>query len=68
MTEQSIRSRTKSLLAALSEGIFERETAIQLAFLTTIAGESIFLLGPPGVGYWRTKVGTMKVICFGIGG
>lgn len=50
MTEQSIRTRTKSLLAALSEGIFERDTAIQLSFLTTIAGESIFLLGPPGVG------------------
>ena len=50
MTEPSIRNRTKSLLAALSEGIFERETAIQLSLLTTIAGESIFLLGPPGVG------------------
>lgn len=50
MIEQSIRNRTASLLSALSEGIFERETAIQLSFLTTIAGESIFLLGPPGVG------------------
>lgn len=46
----TVRTRAKSLLAALSEGIFERETAIQLSFLTTIAGESIFLLGPPGVG------------------
>ncbi|MEM1124392.1 MAG: AAA family ATPase, partial [Bacteroidota bacterium] len=46
----SVRDRTKSLLAALSEGIYERDTAIQLSLLTAVAGESIFLLGPPGVG------------------
>ncbi|MEM6320249.1 MAG: AAA family ATPase [Bacteroidota bacterium] len=50
LTEQSVRQRTTDLLTELSKGIFERETAIQLSFLATIAGESIFLLGPPGVG------------------
>lgn len=52
MTEATttIRQRVADLLQALNAGLFEREQAINLAFLTAIAGESIFLLGPPGVG------------------
>ena len=46
----SVQKRTASLLAELSKGLYEREKAIKLALLSTIAGESIFLLGPPGVG------------------
>ncbi len=46
----TLRSRVKKLLEGLSEGLYEREQPMNLAFLTAVAGESIFLLGPPGVG------------------
>ena len=45
-----IRRRTEQLLRALTEGLYERDRAMGLALLTAVAGESIFLLGPPGVG------------------
>ncbi|MEM9991819.1 MAG: AAA family ATPase, partial [Bacteroidota bacterium] len=45
-----IRTRFQELLSALCKGLYEREEPVQLALLTAIAGESIFLLGPPGVG------------------
>lgn len=38
----------KSLLKALSQGVYEKEHIIAMALLSAIAGESIFLLGPPG--------------------
>ena len=49
-TDKSVRSRTEALLNALGKGLYEREPAVRLALLSTVAGESIFLLGPPGVG------------------
>lgn len=45
----SIKPRIHKLLDALNEGVFEKEHTIALSLLTAIAGESIFLLGPPGV-------------------
>lgn len=44
-----IKERISHLFQHLAEGIFEKEEAIRLAFLASIAEESIFLLGPPGV-------------------
>ena len=47
--EKTLRNRTEALLEALSDGVLEREEAIGLALLSAVAGESIFLLGLPGV-------------------
>ena len=38
----------KTLLRILSQGVYEKEHIIAMALLSAIAGESIFLLGPPG--------------------
>lgn len=45
-----LSQRVRQLLDGLCEGLYEREESIRLALLSAIAGESIFLLGPPGVG------------------
>lgn len=50
MDVQKVRSQTSALLDGLCKGLYEREEAVRLALLSAIAGESIFLLGPPGVG------------------
>jgi MoxR-like ATPase len=44
-----VKARIQKLLQGLTAGIYEKEAAISLALLSSIAGESIFLLGPPGV-------------------
>ncbi len=46
----SVRNKVEALLAGLCRGLYEREQAVKLALLSAVAGESIFLLGPPGVG------------------
>lgn len=43
------REKVEYILNKLYEGMYEREDAIRLSLLTSMAGESIFLLGPPGV-------------------
>ncbi len=44
------RSKTARLIEGLCEGLYEREESMKLSLLSAVAGESIFLLGPPGVG------------------
>lgn len=44
-----IQPKIRKLLEQLNLDLFEREEVVRLSLLSAIAGESIFLLGPPGV-------------------
>ncbi|MGM9797915.1 MAG: AAA family ATPase [Parabacteroides sp.] len=44
-----IKERFKALLQGLCSGIYEKDTEIGMSLLAAIAGESVLLLGPPGV-------------------
>ncbi|WP_397298716.1 AAA family ATPase [Nonlabens ulvanivorans] len=44
-----MRKHIEDLLIALNEDLYEREQAIRLTLLTVLSGQSIFLLGKPGV-------------------
>ena len=44
-----MKERIQNLLAAINQGIYEKDTELSLALLAALAGESIILLGPPGV-------------------
>ncbi|MDR2632691.1 MAG: AAA family ATPase [Treponema sp.] len=46
----AVKAQISRLLKELNTGIYEKEEILSLALLTAIAGESLFLLGPPGVG------------------
>ena len=43
-----VETQIKTLLKVLSQGIYEKEHILAMSLLSAIAGESIFLLGPPG--------------------
>lgn len=45
-----MKERINRLLAKMREGTYEREEVLALSLLSALAGESIFLLGLPGVG------------------
>ena len=51
MIKDGIRmlERFKQLLGEMNRGIYEKETEISLSLLAALAGESVILLGPPGV-------------------
>ena len=44
-----IRNRIQQLLAAINQGVYEKDTELGLSLLAALAGESVLLLGPPGV-------------------
>lgn len=41
-------TRIRALIAAISEGMFEREEIISVALLGALSGQNTFLYGPPG--------------------
>lgn len=44
-----IKERIKLLLTEMNRGVYEKEAEIGLSLLAALAGESILMLGPPGV-------------------
>ena len=44
-----VKERIRQLLCELNKGIYEKDTELALSLLAALAGESIILLGPPGV-------------------
>lgn len=44
-----MKERIGNLLKAINRGLYEKETETALSLLAAIAGESIILLGAPGV-------------------
>ena len=44
-----MKERMERLLKAINQGIYEKDTELSMSLLAALAGESIILLGPPGV-------------------
>lgn len=44
-----VRPRIEQLLQAMTHQLYEKEQVVSLVLLAALAGESVFLLGPPGV-------------------
>ena len=44
-----IKERISLLLEEMNRGVYEKEVEVGLSLLAALAGESILLLGPPGV-------------------
>ena len=46
--KMDIDQHIRELLKAMAEGVYEKEHILTMSLLSAVAGESIFLLGPPG--------------------
>lgn len=46
----AMKQRIEKLLDEMSAGLYDKQTECALVLLSAIAGESILLLGPPGIG------------------
>ena len=47
--DEKFRKRMLTILENLDKGLYERTNIVNLSFLSAMSGESIFMLGPPGV-------------------
>ena len=45
----SVYSKISGIISDINKGVYDKECELKLALLAAIAGESILLLGPPGV-------------------
>ncbi len=46
--DNTLKERTSKLISKISAGLLEREETVALALLAVLAGQSVFLYGPPG--------------------
>ncbi|MGP1458975.1 MAG: AAA family ATPase [Treponema sp.] len=61
----SIHKRIEKLLKFLTAGLYEKDKTARLALLSVIAGEHIFLLGPPGTAKSMICRRLSRVFCGG---
>ena len=50
----TISERISGIITDINKGVYDKECELKLALPAAIAGESILLLGPPGVAHLLT--------------
>ena len=50
-----MKDRILSLLGAINKGIYEKDTELSLSLMAALAGDSVILLGPPGIRNFRSR-------------